>query len=219
MVAQPNIEKAWAEVRKFEFTVKHEVVRPADSRLPAQAWQAPAPAEPAQADAPRQAIVTTDPILNVQQQELPPRVMPVLRATLETRMPERTKREAAPVPAETTVASAPAFADVVRTRFESVEQVLPAHHVEIPDVPHVQVVRMVAMEVGDADSKVVIHIQERAGDLSLQLNAATEPLQRDLHSSVDSLVDALKREEVPISSVEVTRKSPIEKVRRMKEAR
>jgi hypothetical protein len=224
VVVQPKLEKAWADVRKFEFTVKHEAVKAVDSpsQLTAAAPTAPEPAPAiSPADAAKQAMVTTDPILNVQQQEMPPRVVPILRATLDTRMPDRSKPAAASTTAssETTVAPAGQATDFGRPGFDAVEQVRPAHHVEIPDVPHVQVVRTVAMEVGDADSQVVIRIQERSGDLSLVLNAATEPMQRDLSSSVDKLVNALKKEEVQVSSVEVTRKSPIEKVRRMKEAR
>jgi hypothetical protein len=233
VVVQPKLEKAWADVRKFEFTVKHEAVKAAaapsqltaaaaPSQLTAAAATAPEPAPAlSPADAAKQAMVTTDPILNVQQQEMPPRVVPILRATLDTRMPDRSKPAAASTTAssETTVAPAGQATDFGRPGFDAVEQVRPAHHVEIPDVPHVQVVRTVAMEVGDADSQVVIRIQERSGDLSLVLNAATEPMQRDLSSSVDKLVNALKKEEVQVSSVEVTRKSPIEKVRRMKEAR
>ena len=73
------------------------------------------------------------------------------------------------------------------------------------------------MEVGDADSQVTVRIQERAGDISLQISAANEPLHQDLQSSVGSLVQTLKQEQVQVSNVDVSKKSPIEKVRRMKE--
>ena len=99
-----------------------------------------------------------------------------------------------------------------------IEQARTAHQVEIPNVPRLQVVRTVAMEVGDADSQVTIRIQERGGDLTLQLNAGSEPLHQDLQSSLGSLVHALRQEQVQVSNVEVSRKSPIDKVRRMKEA-
>jgi hypothetical protein len=207
MAPQPNVEKAWMDVRKFEFTVKHESTRRMDSR-------------PQPADAAKQAMVTTDPILNTQQQELPPRVMAIVKAALDTRLAERSKRDIAPAAStEPTVAPAIRFDGVAQSEIEPVEQALAAHYVEIPDVPHVQVVRTVAMEVGDAGSQVVIRLQERGGDLSLQLDTSSESLRNDLNSSVESLVDSLKREEVQVSSVEVTRKSPIDKVRRMKEAR
>ena len=88
---------------------------------------------------------------------------------------------------------------------------------EIPDQPHLQVVRTVAMEVGDPGSEVVIRIQERDGGVSLQLNAGSELLRRNLQSSATLLVHALRRQEVQVSSVEVSRKS-LDKVRRMKEA-
>ena len=74
------------------------------------------------------------------------------------------------------------------------------------------------MEVGDPGSEVTIHIQERGGDVTLQLNTASEPLRQDLQSSVASLVHALKMDQVQVSNVDVSRKSPIDKVRRMKEA-
>lgn len=215
---QPEIERAWSEVRKFEFTVQHEAARPAEVRPTAQAAQA----APAAAAAQKQAMVTTDPIANTRQEQLPPRVIAIQKVTIETRLPEREAKPEVGTPSTDTTSTAPIhFNDVARSigAAASAEQVLPAHHVEIPNVPHVQVVRTVAMEVGDADSKVVIHIQERGGDVSLQLNAVSEPLRQELQSSVGSLVRALRREEVQVSSVEVSRKPSIDKVRRMKEAR
>ena len=53
----------------------------------------------------------------------------------------------------------------------------------------------------------------------MQLNAANEPMRHELESSVSALLNALKDQEVKVSNVEVFRKSPIDKVRRMKEAR
>jgi hypothetical protein len=52
----------------------------------------------------------------------------------------------------------------------------------------------------------------------MQHNAGSDPLHQDLQSSLGSLVRALKQEQVQVSNVEVSRKSPIGKVRRMKEA-
>ena len=109
------------------------------------------------------------------------------------------------------------FADMTRP-VEHVEQVQAAHTVEMPHLPHLQVVRTISMEVGEADSQVTVRILERAGDISLQINAGNEPLHQELQSSLGSLVNALKQEQVQVSNVEVSRKSPIEKVRRMKEA-
>ena len=61
-------------------------------------------------------------------------------------------------------------------------------------------------------------LEARDGDLALKLNSGNEPLRQDLESGVGSLVNALKDEQIQVSNVEVS-KSPINKVRRMKEAR
>ena len=79
------------------------------------------------------------------------------------------------------------------------------------------VVRIVAMQVGEADSEVTVRIQERDGNLTLQLNADNDRLHQNLQSSVGSLAQALKLENVPVSGIEVSRKSLTDKVRRMKE--
>jgi hypothetical protein len=91
--------------------------------------------------------------------------------------------------------------------------------VEVPVMPHAQVVRTVSMEVGDPGSEVTIRLQERGGDVTMQLNTGNEPLRQDLESSMGSLVNSLKQAQVQVSNVEVSQKSPIDKVRRMKEAR
>lgn len=208
--ATPEIEKAWADVKKFEFTVQDEAAQPVEPRPQARN---------AGAERPKQAMITTDPIANTQQQELPPRVIAILRGAIETRVPDRGKpNTAAPTLTETTAAPTTPFTEVAGPAGGRVEQVLSAHHVEIPNVPHVQIVRTVAMEVGDADSQVVIHIRERGGDVSLQLKTASELIHQNLQSSLGTLVRALKQEQVQISSVEVSRKPMIDKVRRMKEA-
>jgi hypothetical protein len=93
-----------------------------------------------------------------------------------------------------------------------------AQPVETPQMPHLKVLRAVSMEVGEGDSQVVIRIQENSGDLSLQLNAGNEPLRRELQSSVSSLLNALRHEQVKVTNVEVTRKAPADRVRRMKGA-
>jgi hypothetical protein len=98
------------------------------------------------------------------------------------------------------------------------EQAAAANPIEVPNLPHLPVVRTVAMEVGDPGSEVTIRIQERGGDVAMQLNTGNDPLQQDLQSSVGSLVHALKQEQVQVSNIEVSRKSPIDKVRRMKES-
>src|SRR5438093_4522844 len=144
--------------------------------------------------------------------------MAVEKIVPEMKLTARGKSETALEPADKPATAAPLhFADVTHS-LEQVEQVRPAHYVEIPQLPHVPVVRTVAMEVGNADSQVMIRVQERGGDVSLQINAANEPLHQDLQSSVGSLIQALKHEQVQVSNIEVSRKTPIDKVRRMKEA-
>src|SRR5262249_48605403 len=106
----------------------------------------------------------------------------------------------------------------VSKHVDEIEQVHAAQPVEIPQTPHIQVVRTVAMELGDADSQVTVRIQERSGEISMQINAENEPLHHGLQSSVGYLVHALKQEQIQVSNVEVSRKSPIDKVRRMKGA-
>ena len=206
----PELERAFAEVRKFELAVQQEVAKPETKPLPAL----PAPAE-----APKQALITTDPIANVQQQQLPPRVVAIQKIAIEAKFPERSK-PATTASSDTTTTTTPSlhFSDAART-VEHIEQVRAAHQVEIPELPKFQVVRTVAMQVGDADSQVTIRIQERGGDLTMQLNTGSEPLRQDLQSSIGSLVQALKQEQIQVSNVEVSRKAPIDKVRRMKEAR
>jgi hypothetical protein len=206
----PELEKAWADVRKFEFTVEHEA-----PQRPAQPLQAAAAAPEANQ---KQLMITTDPMVNLRQDKLPPRIVLVQNGGIETRLPERSKSEAAVPANQNTTATESHFADVIRNA-DHVEEARPAHTVEIPDLPQLKVVRTVAMEVGDADSQVVIRIQERSGDVSMQLNAANEPMRHELESSVSALLNALKDQEVKVSNVEVFRKSPIDKVRRMKEAR
>jgi hypothetical protein len=73
------------------------------------------------------------------------------------------------------------------------------------------------MQVGEADSEVTIRIQQRDGNLTLQLNAENDRLHQNLQSSVGSLAQALNLENVPVSGIEVSRKSLTDRVRRMKE--
>jgi flagellar motor protein MotB len=207
---KPEVEKAWAEVRKFEFTVEHE----APQRVTQQPQAPAAPADAAQ----KQAMITTDPIINLRQEKLPPRIVMVQNAGIETRLPDRGKPEPGMPATGTTAAPTSHFSDVIRT-FDHIEQARPAQPIEIPVAPQLKVVRTVSMEVGDADSRVVIRIQERSGDVSMQLKAGSESLRHELQSSVESLVSALRHEEVKVTNVEVSRKSsPVDKIRRMKEA-
>ena len=205
----PEMQRAWADLKKFELTVQNEAARPVRSNAQSQL----APAEAA-----KQAIVTTDPLANIQLQQLPPRINAIEKLVPEMTLPDRAKPETAHESTNVSTATPTMpFSDEARG-VEVVEQVRAAHQVEIPQIPHVQVVRTVSMEVGDAGSQVTVRIQERAGDISMQISTANEPLHQDLQSSVGSLVQALKQGQVQVSNVDVSRKSPIDKVRRMKEA-
>ena len=209
-ILTPEMQRAWADVKKFELTVQ------ADNSNTIAAHAQP---QVAPVDFQKEAtIVTTDPIANIQLQQLPPRITAIEKLLPDAKLADRAKPGAVRDAVDTSTTSPTLhFADVTKG-IEQVEQIRPAQPVEIPQTPHVQVVRTIAMEVGDADSQVTVRIQERAGDISLQINASSEPLHQDLQSSVGSLVHALRQEQVQVSNVDVSRKSPIEKVRRMKEA-
>ncbi len=193
------------EVKQPELTTHGETPRAAELEPPEQA---------------KQALITSDAIANIRQTVLPSRVIPIPKVVVEFKSQDRVKNEtrvAAPNDA-TAAGSMVQFADPQRGR-DNIEEPRPAQFVEIPDIPKLQIVRTVAMEVGDADSQVLIRIEDRGGGISLHFGAGTETLHRSLESSVESLVHAMRRENIEISNVEVSRKSPIDKVRRMKEAR
>jgi hypothetical protein len=192
------------DLKKIEIEIRHEAVKPAEIQLPEEA------------ELPKPAIVTTDPIANIRQAQLPPRVIAIQRVSVDSKSRERKSESAAMPPSETrtAIASTP-FANAG----DPIEPVRPAQPVEIPDLPKLQVVRTVAMEVGDADSQVMVRIDDRTSGMALHFGAADEALHRTIESSVFSLVRALKQERIQISNVEVSRKSPIDKVHRMKEAK
>jgi hypothetical protein len=199
----PLPELLLAEVKKLEITVQHEAAPP---------LQRP------EVELPRPAVITTDPIANLQQRQLPPRIMPIEKIAIAAHAAER-RKPAATEPAfeARTSATATHFPNPFQA-VESAEAPPPAQLVEIPEMPKLQVVRTVSMEVGEADSQVIIRIEERDGGMKLHLGARNETMHRNMESSVASLVHALKQEQIQVSNVEVTRKSPIEKVRRLREA-
>jgi hypothetical protein len=197
-------QRSEAPVQRLEAPVQREAVKPAEAELP---------------ESFRQAVVTTDPIVNLRQPQLPLRVVAIQKVMIETRLPERKSEPGATKTTEATTSPVPGqFTNPART-IEAIDQPRPAHVIEIPNLPKLQVVRTVSMEVGDADSQITIRIQDRGNGMNLHFGTGSETLHRDLESSVASLVRALKRDQIDISNVEVSRKSPIEKVRRMKEAR
>ncbi|MBI4475240.1 MAG: hypothetical protein HY646_21435 [Acidobacteria bacterium] len=152
------------------------------------------------------------------------RVLSVREASMETRLPERGKPAYVPQFSESNESNGSALSlafsqMTAQPTVENVEQVRAAHVVEIPVMPHLQVVRTVAMEVGEAGSQVVIRIEERGGEVNLKIDAASEPLRNDLESSIDLLVDGFQHEEIPVSRIEVGEKSLITKIRSLKEAK
>jgi hypothetical protein len=208
-IVQPELERAFADVKKFEFTVQPAPMAAATL----QEKNAPAPA----IDPAKEALVATDPLVTVQQQQLPPKIVAIQKVVAEARSSDRAKANSSSTSDATVQTSTTQSADLIRPA-ERVDQAVPANPIEIPNLPHLPVVRTVAMEVGDPGSQVTVHIQERGGDVAMQLNTASDTLHQDLQSSIGSLVQSLKQEQVQVSNVEVTRKSPVEKVRRMKEA-
>jgi len=199
-----------ADLKKFELTIRREAARPT--------IVAAAGAQQNQEQPP--ALVTSDPLVNARQAQLPPRLIPV-RVHVEPPPQSRPKNQEESHTADPSESSmtVPTFQLADPTRpVERVEQPLPAQLVEIPEVPRLQVVRTVAMEVGDDKSHVIIRIEDRGGNMNLHFGAGDDTMRHSLQSSIDSLVHALRRERIDVSNVEVSGKSPIEKVRRMKEA-
>jgi hypothetical protein len=215
-VPNPELERAFADVKKFEFTVQPQTGKQPAAGLRQQSLQPQA--TEGKAELVKLPEITTDAITNVQQQQLPIRVIAVQKMNADPKAVEQSKPESATSPSDTTATTPTAqVSDLIRP-VERVDQTPSAHHVEIPNIPRVPVVRTVSMEVGDAGSQVTIRIQERGGDITMQLHTGSDSLQQVLQSSVGSLAHALRQEEVQVSTIEVSRKSPIDRVRRMKEA-
>jgi hypothetical protein len=191
------------DLKKYEITVRHETVKPADPQPP-QTLQ--------------QHVVTADTIANIQQAQVPPRLTGIQNPFVLPKPPERPKTAPEPTAEIPSTPLPAAHLGNPSRAVETIEQAEAAHPVEIPDVPKFQVVRTVSMELGEPSSQVTIRIEDRRGGMAFYLGAGNEMLHRTIESSVASLVHALKREQIQVSNVEVFRKSPIEKVRRMKEA-
>lgn len=207
----PELERAFADVKTFELTVQPEVAAVAVARGEQR--------NAVPQDSPSKlAIVTTDAVANVLQQQLPPRVVPVLKVVLAEQKPaDRSKPNTGPTADLASPSAASHINDLVLPA-ERIDQPPAAHAIEIPNLPRLPVVRTVAMQVGEAGSEVTVRIQQRSsGEVTLQLNAGNEKLQQNLQSSIESLAQALKLENVSVSGIEVSRKSPADKVHRMKE--
>jgi hypothetical protein len=192
-----------SDVKKFEIDTRRE----------------PAPTLEAGTPEPANPVITTDPIANLRQLQLPPRVIAIQKVTLDPKFADRPKTQQ-----ETTEQSDAGTSVQIPQAMESrhavatTDQSVPAQPIEIPDIPKLQLVRTVSMEVGEAESQVSIRIEERGGDMKLHLGVGNETLHRELESSMGLLIHTLKQEDIQVSTAEVSRKSPIEKVRRMKEA-
>jgi hypothetical protein len=203
----PDAQAVLADVKRLEINIDHEV-----PKLPPQDVQV----KPEQSSQP---LITTDAITNVQQPQLPLRVMAIQKVLAETKPAERKNTSPADDDPPQVVSnnSTPQLLDAPRI-LEKIEQPQPAQLIEVPDIPKLQVVRTVTMEVGDSQSQVIVRIEDRGSGMNLHFGTGGEMVHRTIESSVDSLVSALKQEKIDVSNVEVSRKSPIDKVRRMKEA-
>jgi hypothetical protein len=162
--------------------------------------------------------ITSEPIAPRHILQAQTRLTPVQRIPTEAKQAERggesetsDVKEAnvsMPTPQESTTLRSEATADQPRA----------PQHVEMPQLPKLQVVRTVAVEVGDADTQVLVRIESRGHGMNLEFGAGSDTLHERLESSVGSLVDALKEQKINTTNVQVSRRAPIEKVRRMKEA-
>jgi hypothetical protein len=206
-----------ADVKKIEIQVARERVAPPDIQVEPQPEQ----------NAP---VVTTDPIQNVRQPHVAvlPHAVAVQAVSLELEFSDRRQEDPAQTSPRTSDAPAPAhtpastqYVDAARNGAVPLplEQARPAQHIEIPNVPKLQVVRTVAMEIGEAESQVMVRIDERGGLMQLHFGAGGALVLQKLESSIGSLVRNLRQEKIEVSNVEVTAKPHIEKVRRMKEAK
>jgi len=163
-------------------------------------------------------IITSDPIAARHVLQAQPRLTPVQRIPTEAKPAEHRGEPETTDTKETTV-SMPTPQESPTLRSEvAADQPRAAQHVEMPQLPKLQVIRTIAVEVGDADSQVLVRIESRGHGMNLEFGAGSETLRERLESSVGSLVDALKDQKINTTNVQVSRRAPIEKVRRMKEA-
>ena len=194
------------DLKKLEITIQREALKPAKFE--------PKP------EAPEQALITTDPIASIQQSQLPLRVIAIQKVSPDAKLSERKNQDQASIDDSQDATTPTATLHVAEPprRFDPVEQLRAPQLIEIPHVPKLPVVRTVSMEVGDSQSQVIVRIEDRAGGMNLHFGTGSELLHRTIESSIDSLIHALRQEKIDVSNIEVSRKSPIEKVRRMKEA-
>ena len=201
---QPSTRAILADLKALDVTVEHEMVR--------------APKTQPRSESPARAVVTADPIARIRESYSPLRVLPVRKVVVEEKSAEQKNESRAdsnhiPLPA------VPAFQPSDPARgFETIDQPRPAQLIEVPNVPKLQVIRTVSMQVGEAGSEVIVRIEDRGGTMNLQFGTGSDTMHRSLQSSIGALVQALRQQRIDVSNVEVSRKASMHKVRRMKEA-
>jgi flagellar hook-length control protein FliK len=205
-----DAERIMEDVKKIEVAIEREAAPREELDGPVEGLS-------------RQFVITTDPFASIRLPQLPPRVTALHKSQGAMKDFER-MNEPAPAVMHDSAASpstpeSAGFASNAAQTAASVEQPQAPQIVEIPHLPKLQVVRTVAMEVGDADSQVTVRIEDRGGAMKLHFGAGSDSIHQSLESSLESLVDVLKQEKIHVSNVNVSRKSPIDKVRRMKETR
>ena len=62
----------------------------------------------------------------------------------------------------------------------------------------------VSIDIGENESKVIVTLHERAGDVSVKVHATNDALKTELQSSVGSLVESLQRAQVPLANMDFT---------------
>jgi len=201
---QPDTSTILADLKALEVTVEHEMVR--------------APKIQPRSESPSRAVVTADPIARIRESYSPLRVLPVRKVVVEEKSAEQ-KNESRADSNHVPQAAVPSFQPSDQSRgFETIDQPRPAQLIEVPHVPKLQVVRTVSMQVGEAGSEVIVRIEDRGGTINLQFGTGSDTMHRSLQSSIGALVQALRLQRIDVSNVEVSRKAPMHKVRRMKEA-
>jgi hypothetical protein len=85
---------------------------------------------------------------------------------------------------------------------ESTRPALPVQ--EAPQTPTPEVAHRVSIDIGEKESRVIVTLHERAGDVSVKVHAASETIKTELQSSVGSLVDSLHRANVSLKNVDFT---------------
>jgi hypothetical protein len=78
----------------------------------------------------------------------------------------------------------------------------PAAPVELPWIPLRQIAHRVSIDVGEGERDVRVTLHERDGNVSIKFDVETETLRADLQSSVGTLIEALRREQVSLANLD-----------------